>query len=95
MILEITQSQAPEIPHRFPWISPGAFEESLQVVRMDDNTTWQGASAIEALLAILPRGRLVSWMFHIPLMRHAIERLYRTFARNRHRLGCQDHCRNR
>ena len=92
-ILEILPSQSSGIHPRFPWISPAAFAESVQVVRLSDSKTWQGASAIEELMNALPRGKLVSWLFHIPLVRGLAERLYRAFARNRYRLGCEDHCR--
>jgi predicted DCC family thiol-disulfide oxidoreductase YuxK len=92
-ILEILPSQSGEIPSRFPWISPAAFEESVQVVRLSDGKTWQGAAAIEELLNALPKGKSVSWLFHIPLVRGIAERCYRAFARNRYRLGCEDHCR--
>jgi predicted DCC family thiol-disulfide oxidoreductase YuxK len=92
-ILELIASQSPEVPRRFAWISPGAFKQSLQVVRLSDNRTWQGAAAVEELLNVLPRGRAISWLFHIPFARGLAERSYRAFARNRHRLGCRDHCR--
>ena len=94
-ILEIIASQAPAVAGRFPWISPDAFDQSLQVVRLSDNRTWQGAAALEKLLNVLPRGRSVSWLFRIPFVRALAERSYRAFARNRHRLGCGDHCRTR
>lgn len=90
--LELIQSQAPGVPARFPWISEQAFTESLQVVRISDGRTWQGAPAIEQLLDVLPRGGWISWAFALPFARRVTERLYRTFARNRYRLGCGKHC---
>ncbi|HEV2132443.1 MAG TPA: DCC1-like thiol-disulfide oxidoreductase family protein, partial [Longimicrobiaceae bacterium] len=57
--------------------------------------TWQGADAIEQLLKILPRGRLIGWVFRVPLMGGLIDRFYRWFARNRYRLGCGEHCQYR
>jgi predicted DCC family thiol-disulfide oxidoreductase YuxK len=92
-ILEILPSQAREIRSRFPWISPAAFAESVQVVRLSDGKTWQGAAAIEELANALPKGKLVSWLFHLPLVRGIAERFYQAFARSRYRLGCEDHCR--
>jgi predicted DCC family thiol-disulfide oxidoreductase YuxK len=47
---------------------------------------------MEELLDALPRGWLISWVFHIPFARAVAERVYRWFARNRYRLGCADHC---
>lgn len=91
--LEIMASQAPGVPQRFPWIDSRAFVESLQLVRSADGKTWQGAAAIEQLLGVLPRGRWIGWVFHVPLARGLAERLYRWFARNRYRLGCGEHCR--
>jgi len=89
--LEIVPSSGEDVAGRFPWIPPGAYGESLQVIRTADNRTWQGAAAVEQLLDVLPKGRLVSWMFSIPFARPIAEKLYRTFARNRYRLGCKLH----
>lgn len=93
--LEIVPSQAAGVPARFPWIDPAAFVESMQVVRVSDGRTWQGAAAIERLLDVLPRGRWIAWIFSVPLVRGIAERMYRWFARNRYRMGCEDHCRTR
>ena len=90
-LLEIVPSQAPGVMARFPWIPPRAFLEALQMVGRD-GTTWSGAAAIEKLLDVLPRGRLISWVFRIPLVRTLADRFYRWFARNRYRLGCGEHC---
>ena len=57
--------------------------------------TWQGAAAIEHILDVLPKGKLVSWIFSIPFVRPLAERFYRWFARNRYKLGCGDHCASR
>jgi predicted DCC family thiol-disulfide oxidoreductase YuxK len=90
--LEIIPSQAPGIRERFPWIPPRAYVESVQVVRTRDGKTWQGAAALEELLKILPKGRLLSWLFKIPLVRPIVDLFYAWFARNRYRFGCGDHC---
>ncbi|HYN81424.1 MAG TPA: DUF393 domain-containing protein [Gemmatimonadaceae bacterium] len=89
--LEIIPSRDVAVPQRFPWIPPGAYAESLQVIRTADNRTWQGAAAVEQLLDVLPKGRFISWIFSIPFARPLAERLYRGFARNRYRLGCKLH----
>jgi predicted DCC family thiol-disulfide oxidoreductase YuxK len=89
--LEIVPSSAEGVAHRFPWIAPDAYAESLQVIRNADNRTWQGAAAVEQLLDVLPKGRFVSWIFSIPFARPIAERLYRTFAKNRYRMGCKLH----
>ena len=57
-----------------------------------DGETWSGAAAIEHLLDVLPRGRLVSWLFKIPFVRGIADKVYRWFARNRYHLGCGKHC---
>ena len=90
--LEIVPSQAPGVHERFPWIPPRAYAESMQVIRESDGKTWEGAAALEELLDVLRKGRLISWMFEIPLVRPLVEKFYRWFARNRYRLGCGDHC---
>ena len=89
--LEIVAFQQAGLQRRFPWIPPHAYSQSLQLVR-SDGRTWQGAAAIEELLEALPRGWLISWIFHIPFARAVAERIYRWFARNRYRLGCAEHC---
>lgn len=89
--LEIISSQTPGVSARFPWIPARAYRESLQVIG-ESGQTWQGAAAVEQLLNVLPRGRFISWIFHIPLVRPLAERCYRWFARNRYRLGCSEHC---
>jgi predicted DCC family thiol-disulfide oxidoreductase YuxK len=89
--LEIITSGAAGAAGRFPWIPPAAYSESLQVIRTADSRTWQGAAAVEQLLDVLPKGRLVSWMFSIPFARPVAEKLYRAFAKNRYRLGCKLH----
>jgi predicted DCC family thiol-disulfide oxidoreductase YuxK len=92
--LEVVPSQQPGVMARFPWIPARAYAEALQLVAAD-GTTWQGAEAIEKLLDVLPRGRLISWIFKIPFVRTIADRFYRWFARNRYRLGCGEHCQSR
>ena len=92
--LEVVSSQQPGVMARFPWIPPRAYAEALQMVAAD-GTTWQGAAAIEQLLNVLPRGRLIAWVFKVPFVRTLADRFYRWFARNRYRLGCGAHCQSR
>jgi predicted DCC family thiol-disulfide oxidoreductase YuxK len=84
-------SQHPDVRARFPWIPQQAYRESLQLIE-PGGRTWQGAEAIDRILAVLPRGRLISWIFRIPFMKPIAERAYRWFARHRYRFGCGDHC---
>ena len=90
--LEIIPSQTPGLRERFPWIPERAYVESLQVVRTVDGRTWQAAAALEELLNVLPKGRLISWLFKVPFVRPLADRFYRWFARNRYRMGCGEHC---
>ena len=90
--LEIIPSQTSGVRERFPWIPARAYVDSMQVIRTRDGRTWQAAAAIEELLRVLPRGRLISWLFKIPFVRPLVDRFSRWFARNRYRLGCGDHC---
>lgn len=93
-LLEIVPSQAPGVTARFPWIPARAYAEALQMVGANGET-WSGAAAIEHILDVLPKGRLISWFFKIPFMRDLADKFYRWFARNRYRLGCGDHCMTR
>ncbi len=92
-ILELIPSQAPGVSSRFSWIPARAFDESVQVIRLSDSRTFQGAAALEELLRVVPGGGAAGWIFRIPFVRGSAERMYRAFARNRHRLGCGEHCR--
>lgn len=90
--LEILPSQATGLHARFPWIPARAYAESVQVIETRTGRTWQGAAAMERLLDILPKGKLLSWIFSIPFARPIAEKLYRWFATNRYKLGCGEHC---
>ena len=92
--LEVVSSQQPGVMARFPWIPARAYADALQMIAAD-GTTWSGAAAIEQLLTVLPRGRLISWVFKVPFVRTLADRFYRWFARNRYRLGCGSHCQSR
>ena len=92
--LDVVSSQQPGVMARFPWIPARAYVDALQLIAAD-GTTWQGADAIEQLLNVLPRGRLIAWVFRIPYVRAIADRFYRWFARNRYRLGCGVHCQSR
>jgi predicted DCC family thiol-disulfide oxidoreductase YuxK len=90
-LLELVSSQTAGVQARFPWIPARAYTESVQLIGRNGQT-WQGARAVEQILDVLPKGRLVSWVFKLPFARPAAERFYRWFARNRYRLGCGEHC---
>ena len=92
--LEVIPSQTPGVRERFPWIPARAYTESVQLVG-PGGRTWQGAAAIEQLLDVLPKGKLISWIFSIPFVRPLAEKFYRWFARNRYRMGCGEHCQSR
>ena len=92
--IEFLPFQGPGVMARFPWISPSAFADSIQLVDAL-GATWQGAAAIEQLAGVLPRGKLITWIFRIPFARAIADKFYRWFARNRYRLGCGDHCPSR
>jgi len=89
--IEVVPSQAAGVISRFPWIPARAYTQAIQLIG-PGGATWQGAAAIEQLLDILPRGRLISWVFSVPFVRVIADKLYRWFARNRYRLGCGEHC---
>jgi predicted DCC family thiol-disulfide oxidoreductase YuxK len=91
---EIVASQSAGVMARFPWIPARAYADALQLIA-SDGTTWQGAAAIEQMLRVLPRGRAIAWVFHVPFIRGIADRAYKWFARNRYRLGCGEHCQAR
>jgi predicted DCC family thiol-disulfide oxidoreductase YuxK len=93
--LEIIPSQTPGVGDRFPWIPAEAYRESIQLIDHRTGEAWQGAAAMERVIDALPKGRLITWIFSIPLARPLAERFYRWFARNRYHLGCGAHCRLR
>jgi predicted DCC family thiol-disulfide oxidoreductase YuxK len=90
-LIEIVPSQASGVMARFPWIPAHAYVEALQLIG-PGGQTWSGAAAIEKLLDILPKGKLIGWIFKIPFVRPLADRLYKWFARNRYKLGCGEHC---
>ena len=92
--VEVVPSQQSGVMARFPWIPARAYAEAVQLIAQDGRT-WSGAGAIEQLLNILPKGRLISWVFKIPFMRGITDRFYKWFARNRYHFGCGDHCQAR
>ena len=87
---ELVPYQNAGVPERFPEITREEFETSVQLIGPD--ARYEGAAAVEKILALLPRARALAWVFRIPLVRPIAERFYRWFARNRHHFGCGDHC---
>ena len=92
--IEVVPFQDAGVMARFPWISPPAFADAIQLIGPGGDT-WQGSAAVERLMNVLPRARWIAWMFRIPFGRTIADRFYRWFARNRYRLGCSDHCASR
>ena len=92
--IEVIPSQLPGVAARFPWIPAHAYIEAVQLIG-PGGRTWSGAAAVEQLLNVLPKGRLLSWFFKIPFMRRLADRFYKWFARNRYHFGCGDHCQSR
>jgi predicted DCC family thiol-disulfide oxidoreductase YuxK len=89
--LELLPSQAPGVMARFPWIPARAYMDAVQLIG-PGGRTWQGAAAVEQILDVLPKGKLLSWLFSIPFVRPLADRFYKWFARNRYKMGCGAHC---
>jgi predicted DCC family thiol-disulfide oxidoreductase YuxK len=54
---------------------------------------WHGAAATRELMRLLPRTRLLAWIFLLPGVMPLAELVYRWVARRRHRFGCSsDNC---
>ncbi len=68
-------------------VGPVAAEEAMHLVA-PSGTVWRGAAAAREVLRLLPRLRLLVWVFHIPGAMFVAERVYRWVARRRHRFGC-------
>ncbi len=92
--IDVVPSQAPGVMARFPWIPAHAYAQALQMIG-PNGRTWSGAAAIEQIFEVLPKGKLVAWIFRIPFVRTVADRFYKWFAKNRYRLGCGDHCMSR
>lgn len=90
-VIQMLASQNDTVPMRFPWISAEEFRESMYLIAADGRT-WSGASAARKLLAILPYGFLLGWLWGLPTFGALADRGYRIFARNRYRFGCGEHC---
>ena len=90
-VLEILPSQNSCVRSRFPWIPDRAYLDSVQLIG-PGGRTWQGAAAVEQIIDLMPKGKLITWVFSIPFARPLAEKFYRWFARNRYKLGCGEHC---
>lgn len=89
-LLSFVPFQDPEVPARFPWIPPEAYERALQVVA-PDGRTWEGAGAGELLAHLLPGGGPLALLFRLPLARPMADAVYRRVAARRHGSGCELH----
>ena len=90
-VIQAVASQNDTVATRFPWISRGAFDESMYVIAADGRT-WSGGAAARQLLRILPFGWLLGRLWGLPSFGALADRGYRIFARNRYRFGCSEHC---
>jgi predicted DCC family thiol-disulfide oxidoreductase YuxK len=90
-VIQAVASQNDTVATRFPWISRDALDESMHVFAADGRT-WSGAAAARQLLAILPFGWLLGWLWGLPGFGALADKGYRIFARNRYRFGCGEHC---
>ncbi|KPK63921.1 MAG: hypothetical protein AMS21_06470 [Gemmatimonas sp. SG8_38_2] len=73
-------------PERFG-VSRLAAEEAMHLVA-PTGTVWRGAAATREIVRLLPRIRLLAWLFHLPGAMLIAERVYRSVAKRRHRFGC-------
>lgn len=83
--------QDAEVRGALSFIPEAAFAEALQVVA-PDGRNWEAATAVEVIVAGLPATGWAAPVFKVPGVRPLAEKGYRAFARNRHRLGCGEHC---
>ena len=90
-VFEYLPLQDPSIPDRFPDLTSDALEREMHVIG-PEGRVWAGAEAVERIVALLPLGRWISWIFALPLARPIADRVYRWVAANRSRMGCGEHC---
>jgi predicted DCC family thiol-disulfide oxidoreductase YuxK len=90
-VIQMIASQNDTVSTRFPWIAPDEFRDAMYLIAADGRT-WSGAAATRQLLAILPFGWLLGWLWGLPTFGLLADRGYRLFARNRYRFGCSEHC---
>lgn len=90
-VFAVRRYQDDDVRRTLDFIPDGAFEEALQVVA-PDGRNWEGAPAVEVIVAQLPATSWAAPLFKVPGVRPLADKGYRAFARNRHRLGCGDHC---
>lgn len=89
--LTFIPAQDPEVPQRFPFISPEALESSMHLVTPGGEVR-EGADALESILGLLPVLSWAEWMFRVPGARLLARKIYRWIARNRYQLTCGEHC---
>lgn len=56
---------------------------------LPDGRVFAGGRAVPEILRLLPRGRLLVWLWWIPGVTWLSERAYAWVAARRHRLGCE------
>ena len=88
--IELVPSHGADVGARFPGIARERLDAAMQVVEPDGKTC-EGAAAAEALLRVLPLGRLLGWTFAVPGVRVIAERVYRAIAVRRCREACAVH----
>lgn len=90
-VIQMIASQNDTVATRFSWISPEDFRAAMYLIAADGRS-WSGAAAARKLLAILPYGFLLGWLWGLPTFGALADRGYRLFSRNRYRFGCSKHC---
>lgn len=91
--LRVVSASHPVVADHLGWIPAQALDEGLQVVA-GDGRNWQGAAAVEAVLACLGTvQRSAYWatlLLRLPGARSLLRWGYTRFARHRRRFGCCD-----
>lgn len=75
----------PGVIARYPGLTPEQCEQAVQLVEPDGRISG-GAEAIARTLRLNPAFVPLSWLYHLPVLRQAADRLYALVARNRFRL---------
>ena len=88
--IELVPSHGSAVESRFPWIARHELDAAMQLVE-PDSTTHAGAAAAEALVRVLPFGRILGGLFAIPGARSVARRVYRAIAARRCRDACSAH----
>ncbi len=85
-VFEYLPRQTPDLTDRFPQLAEGELSTGMRLVD-PDGTVHVGADAVYRIATYLPRWRAIAWVYRIPGVHWAANRLYGWIAARRDRLS--------